>query len=203
MLRDFALVVMVMPCGLTPVEGIDFVDWFYFSMYACAHVRPTQTHTQCTVRCLWRMVAYWTSTSASEKNIAIPPEQTVWSTSTGLCWRRGEALIQHTGENSPSEPSEFKKKQHGEAFNLYWLLAGWTHRDRWRVFIANNHHIHSSCRSGHHESTGAVSWMRKRETSSHSTRLPLHTFKKLGVHCFVVWVLCTESRLFFKFWELD
>lgn len=52
MLRDFALVVMVMPCGLTPVEGIDFVDWFYFSMYACAHVRPTQTHTQCTVRCL-------------------------------------------------------------------------------------------------------------------------------------------------------
>lgn len=45
MLRDFALVVMVMPCGLTPVEGIDFVDWFYFSMYACAHVRPTQTHT--------------------------------------------------------------------------------------------------------------------------------------------------------------
>lgn len=45
MLRDFALVVMVMPCGLTPVEGIDFVDWFYFSMYACAHVQPTQTHT--------------------------------------------------------------------------------------------------------------------------------------------------------------
>ena len=45
MLRDFALVVMVMPCGLTPVEGIDFFDWFYFSMYACAHVRPTQTHT--------------------------------------------------------------------------------------------------------------------------------------------------------------
>ncbi len=43
--RDFALVVMVMPCGLTPVEGIDFVDWFYFSMYACAHVRPTQKHT--------------------------------------------------------------------------------------------------------------------------------------------------------------
>lgn len=26
MLKDFALVVMVMPCGLTPVEGIDFVD---------------------------------------------------------------------------------------------------------------------------------------------------------------------------------
>jgi len=41
MSRDFALVVMVMPCGLTPVEGTDFVDWFYFSMYACARVWPT------------------------------------------------------------------------------------------------------------------------------------------------------------------
>lgn len=44
----FALVVMVMPCGLTPVDGIDFVDWIYFSMYACAaHVNtPTQTNVQ-------------------------------------------------------------------------------------------------------------------------------------------------------------
>lgn len=48
--RFFALVVMVMPCGLTPVEGIDFVDWLYFSMYACAHLRPTQIHTQTNVQ---------------------------------------------------------------------------------------------------------------------------------------------------------
>lgn len=41
MLRDFALVVMATPCGLTPVEGIDFVDWFLLLMYACARVRPT------------------------------------------------------------------------------------------------------------------------------------------------------------------
>lgn len=122
MLRDFALVVMVMPCGLTPVEGIDFVDWFYFSMYACAHVRPTQTHTQCTVRCLWRMVAYWTSASASEKNIAIPHEQTVWSTSTGPCWRRGRRSYNLLGTTRPLSPRE--KEQHGEAFNLSWLLAG-------------------------------------------------------------------------------
>lgn len=41
MSRDFALVVMVMPCGLTPVEGIDFVDWFYFS---CMHVPMCGLH---------------------------------------------------------------------------------------------------------------------------------------------------------------
>lgn len=53
-LRDFfALVVMVMPCGLTPTEGIDFTDLYYFSMYACADVRPTHTHTNVQYRCLF------------------------------------------------------------------------------------------------------------------------------------------------------
>lgn len=45
MLRDFALVVMVMPCGLTPVEGIDFQTCFYFSMHACAAHTYTHQHT--------------------------------------------------------------------------------------------------------------------------------------------------------------
>lgn len=81
-------------------SGGNRLFWLVLLLHVCmcpcaAH---TNTHTQCTVRCLWRMVAYWTSASASEKNIAIPHEQTVWSTSTGLCWRRGEALIQHTGD---------------------------------------------------------------------------------------------------------
>lgn len=73
MLRDFALVVMVMPCGLTPAEGIDFVDWFYFSMYACAHVRPTQTHTQTNVQ--YGAFEEWSLTEPQHqpvKNIAIP-----------------------------------------------------------------------------------------------------------------------------------
>lgn len=41
MLRHFALVVMVMPCGLTPVERIDFVDWFYSP---CMHVPMCSPH---------------------------------------------------------------------------------------------------------------------------------------------------------------
>lgn len=64
---------MVMPCGLTPVEGIDFVDWFYFSMYACAHVRPTQTHTQTNVQ--YGAFEEWSLTEPQHqpvKNVAIP-----------------------------------------------------------------------------------------------------------------------------------
>lgn len=69
----FALVVMVMPCGLTPVEGIDFADLFYFSMYACAHVRPTQTHTQTNVQ--YGAFEEWSLTEPQHqpvKNNAIP-----------------------------------------------------------------------------------------------------------------------------------
>lgn len=73
--RFFALVVMVMPCGLTPVEGIDSVNWFYFSMYACAHVRPTQTHTQTNVQ--YGAFEEWslteTSTSAAKRTFYHPP----------------------------------------------------------------------------------------------------------------------------------
>lgn len=46
-LRDFALVVMVMPCGLTTVEGIDFADLFY---YVCMCSPHKHTHTQTNVQ---------------------------------------------------------------------------------------------------------------------------------------------------------
>lgn len=88
MLRDFALVVMVMPCGLTPVEGIDFVDWFYFSMYACAHVRPTQTHTHTHTKTNVQYGAFeeWSLLTEPQhqpvKNIAILKDSL--STSSGL-----------------------------------------------------------------------------------------------------------------------
>lgn len=79
MLRDFALVVMVMPCGLTPVEGIDFVDWFYFSMCACAHVRPTQTHTQTQTNVQYGAFEEWSLLTKPQhqpvKNMATPSLQ--------------------------------------------------------------------------------------------------------------------------------
>lgn len=73
MLRDFALVVMVMPCGLTPVEGIDFADLFFFSMNACVHVRPTQIHTETNVQ--YGAFKEWLLTEPQHqpvKNTAIP-----------------------------------------------------------------------------------------------------------------------------------
>lgn len=108
MLRDFALVVMVMPCGLTPVEGIDFVDWFTspcMHVLICGPHKHTHAHThtdQCTVWCLWRMgVAYWTSASASKEHCHA--QKNTWAP-----W-----------------------KQDGKAFNS-WVATGWTH---WMFFF--------------------------------------------------------------------
>lgn len=152
---------MVMPCGLTPVEGIDFVDWFYFSMYACAHVWPTQTNTHrpmySTVplksgRLLNLNISQW-------RALPSPKRQFVHVQRTLLKEGRG------TSARLPSP-----RKQDGESFNLSWLVTGWTHRDSWRVFIAINNHIHSSRRSWRHKSMGAISWMQKGNIKTfHST----------------------------------
>lgn len=104
----------------------------------CMHVPMYSLHKhtdQCTVRCLWRMVvAYWTSTSAST-NTAIPTE-TVRPRPEDFA-EGAEALMLNSGDGSPSEP---------------WTTTWWsikrirTHRDSRRVLIANNIHIHCSHR---------------------------------------------------------
>lgn len=154
---------MVMPCGLTPVEGIDFADLFYFSMYACAHVRPTQTHTdQCTVRCLWRVVAYWTSASASKeqchprkKKKKKKSEYTLEDFAKG--GERHSYNIQGTAQLLRPKNNLVK-----HLISSNWWLDRLTETVGGGGFIANNNFW---CHNG------------EKETSRHSTWLSLHTFK--------------------------
>lgn len=106
----FALVVMVMPCGLTPVDGIDFVDRFYFSVYACARVRPTSTHphtrtNQCTERCLRKTGRCSTNLSKEPRHFQNPTS----STCRTLLTEGGGALIQQVGNGSGSEQPSWRE----------------------------------------------------------------------------------------------
>lgn len=118
MSRDFALVVMVMPCGLIPVEGIDFVDWFYFS---CMHVPMCgphkHTHTQTNVQ--YGAFEEWSLLTEPQhqpvKNIAIP-EKTVCPHPEDVA-KEGEMHFYNTVR---SARKMLKHLTH----------PNWTHRDR-------------------------------------------------------------------------
>lgn len=145
---------MVMPCGLTPVDGIDFVDRFYFSVYACARVRPTLTHphtrtNQCTERCLRKTVRCSTNLSKEPCHFQNP----TLSTCRTLLTEGGGALIQQVGNGSGSEQPSWREnwvdsQRREHLFAVHIQAAGCRRETSWLqkphflnclLFPAQNH----------------------------------------------------------------
>lgn len=80
----------------------------------CGPHKHTQTNVQYGAFEEWSLLTEPQHQPVKKKNTSPPPERKSVHVQRALL-KEGEALTQHTGDGSPSEPS---RKQDGEAFNL-------------------------------------------------------------------------------------
>lgn len=100
-------------------------------MYACAHVRPTQTQThtdQCTERCLWTTaVTYRTSTSAGKDRRHPRKRQSVHIQRTSVSEGEGPELP------TPSQTNGLKHLPPN--WRLYGLTGSWREKNTTGGFL--------------------------------------------------------------------
>lgn len=159
----------------------------------CPCAAHTNTHTdQCTVRCLWRMVAYWTSASASKEQC-------------------------HPQKDSSSTPEDFAKGGERHLYNIlgtarllspkttwwsiWFLLTGdWMDSQRQSEGFYSQQQSHTQFMS---VLVPRVYGCNHAKGKHQDIPLDYHfTRSKFGVHClyFLLIFFCTESRLFLKSW---